>query len=77
MIPKEIHYIWLGEKIIPEEIKKYRNSWKCLEKSGFKIHKWTDKELNLDKMPQVIKKAYEYKQYAFVRFRLLSASDSL
>lgn len=78
MIPKIIHYCWLGSAPLPELAKrcialwkKYMPEWKYME--------WTEASLSqalsplkggegcwLDYMPTYVKQAYEAKKYAFV-----------
>ncbi len=64
MIPKVIHYCWFGEKPLPEDAKKYIESWKkyC---PGIEIIEWN--ELNYDiNCCDYVKEAYEAKKWAFV-----------
>ena len=64
MIPKVIHYIWLGGKPLPKIAEKCIESWKkfC---PNYEIKKWDETNLNIDKY-QFAKDAYESKKYAFV-----------
>ena len=74
MIPKKIHYIWLGGKDEPEILKKCKRSWKkyCPD---YEIIRWDETNLDLDKF-QFAKSAYEDKKYAFAsdvfRFDILN-----
>ena len=72
MIPKTIHYVWLGGKEIPENLKQYMSSWNMLEESGYEIKCWNEKNLLMDLIPPVIQVALKLKKYAFVAdyFRL-------
>lgn len=45
MIPKTIHYIWLGENEPNEHVKKCMQSWCILQDSGWNIKKWDDHSL--------------------------------
>jgi mannosyltransferase OCH1-like enzyme len=61
MIPRIVHYIWLGG-IMPNKNKKIleRNNFFL---RGFKIYLWTEK--NLDLSAPYVKKAYKAKKWAF------------
>lgn len=63
MIPKVIHYIWLGGKPLPKIAEKCIESWKkfCPD---YKIKRWDETNLNLDKYQFVID-ALKAKKYAF------------
>ena len=63
MIPKIIHYIWLGGKPLPELVNKCIESWKkyCPD---YEIKRWDESNLDLNKY-QFAKSAYEQKKYAF------------
>ncbi|MBO5910271.1 MAG: glycosyl transferase [Clostridia bacterium] len=63
MIPKIIHYIWLGENPLPKIAEKCIESWKkfC---PGYKIKRWDESNLNLDKY-DFVKDALKAKKYAF------------
>lgn len=73
MIPKIIHYIWLGNNPIPPQIKKCINSWSkvCPD---YEIKFWNEENLDLEKY-QYVKDALEAKKYAFasdvLRFEIL------
>lgn len=65
MIPKIIHFVWVGGNEKPDKIKKCMKTWKILEESGFEIKEWN--EDNFDVMGHdFTKKAYEQKKWAFV-----------
>lgn len=64
MIPKMIHYCWLGGNEIPETIKSYIKSWQnlCPE---YKIIQWNEK--NFDVNQNVFcQEAFKAKKWAFV-----------
>ncbi|MFQ6723981.1 MAG: glycosyltransferase family 32 protein [Clostridia bacterium] len=63
MIPKIIHYIWLGGKELPTIAKKCIDSWQkyCPD---YEIKRWDESNLNLDKY-QFVKDALDAKKYAF------------
>jgi len=64
MIPKKIHYIWLGgEK--DELSKRCIDSWYRVYKD-FEIVEWNEKNLDIDNQPEFVKKLYEKKKYQFV-----------
>lgn len=64
MIPKIIHYIWLGGKPLPKIAKKCIASWKkfCPD---YEMKFWNEENLDINKFP-FAKKAYECGKYAFV-----------
>ena len=63
MIPKVIHYIWLGGKELPPIAKKCIASWQkyCPD---YEIKRWDETNLDLDKY-QFVKDAMKAKKYAF------------
>lgn len=63
MIPKIIHYVWLGGKPLPKLTEACIKSWEkyC---PGFEIKRWDETNLNLNKY-QFVKDALEKKKYAF------------
>ena len=63
MIPKIIHYIWLGGKPLPKIVEKCMASWKkyCPD---YEIKRWDESNLDLNKY-EFAKDAYEAKKYAF------------
>ena len=73
MIPKKIHYIWLGGNEEPEILKKCKESWKkyCPD---YEIIKWDESNLDLD-CCDYCRQAYDAKKFAFasdvVRFDIL------
>ena len=73
MIPKIIHYIWLGGKEEPEILKKCKASWEkfCPD---YEIKRWDESNLNLDEC-KYAKEAYDSKKFAFasdyLRFKVL------
>ena len=64
MIPKKIHYCWFGRNPLPEDAKKYIESWKkyCPD---YEIKEWNEDNFNLDMYPYV-REAYENRKFAFV-----------
>lgn len=73
MIPKIIHYIWLGGKEEPAILKKCKASWKkfCPD---YEIKRWDESNLNID-CCAYCRDAYDAKKYAFasdvLRFHIL------
>ncbi len=63
MIPKIIHYIWLGGKELPDLDKECIESWKkyCPD---YEIKRWDESNLNLD-FCDYVREAYDNKKYAF------------
>ena len=64
MIPKIIHYCWFGGKPLPEDAKKYIESWEkyCPD---YKICRWDESTFDINEIPYV-KEAYEAKKWAFI-----------
>lgn len=73
MIPKKIHYIWLGGKPFPKLVTKCINSWRkfCPD---YEIIRWDESNINLD-CCSYCRKAYDAKKFAFasdaLRFHIL------
>jgi len=63
MIPKIIHYIWLGGKSLPSLEKKCIKSWRkfCPD---YEIKKWDETNFDINSN-QYCREAYEAKKYAF------------
>ncbi len=64
MIPKKIHYCWFGRNPLPEDAKKYIESWKehCPD---YEIIEWNEDSFDINSVPYV-KEAYENRKWAFV-----------
>ena len=64
MIPKKIHYCWFGGNPLPEDAKKYIESWKkyCPD---YEIIEWNESNFDINSNIYV-KEAYESKKWAFV-----------
>lgn len=73
MIPKIIHYIWLGNGPMPKVADKCLKSWEkyCPD---YEIKRWDESNLDLDLCPYV-REAYDAKKFAFasdvLRFQIL------
>ena len=63
MIPKIIHYIWLGKNPLPKIAEKCMASWKkfCPD---YEIKRWDESNLNLD-ICNYCREAYDAKKFAF------------
>lgn len=64
LIPKKIHYMWLGKKEIPDNLQKCIDSWRkyC---SDYQIIEWNEDNYDILKHPYM-KQAYENRAYGFV-----------
>lgn len=64
VIQKKIHYMWLGRKELPDNLKKCIESWKkyCPD---YEIIEWNEDNYDLDKHPYM-KDAYNAGAYGFV-----------
>lgn len=63
-IPKKIHYCWFGGKPLPEDAKKYIESWKkyCPD---YEIIEWNESNFDLNSN-MYVKEAYEARKWAFI-----------
>lgn len=63
-IPKKIHYCWFGGNPLPDDAKKYIDSWKkfCPD---YEIIEWNESNFDLNSN-DYIKEAYDAKKWAFV-----------
>ena len=79
MIPKIIHYIWLGGKEEPPILEKCKKSWKkfCPD---YEIKRWDESNLDLSKY-KFAKDAYEARKFAFAsdvfRFDILNQEGGI
>lgn len=64
MIPKKIHYIWVGGKEKPKEVQKCIKTWKKKFKD-FEIIEWNEENFDINSNAYT-KSAYEAKKWAFV-----------
>ena len=64
MIPKKIHYCWFGKNPLPEDAKRYIESWKkfCPD---YEIKEWNEENFDLDRYAYV-REAYDNRKFAFV-----------
>jgi hypothetical protein len=63
MIPKIIHYIWLGKKPKSKNIKNCIKSWQRLL-TDYEIYEWNEDNIDINSHPY-LKDAIEQKKYAF------------
>ncbi len=63
LIPKVIHYIWLGGCEIPDRLQKCMDSWKK-ECPSYVIKRWDESNLDLSGN-EYVKQAYDMKKYGF------------
>ena len=79
MIPKIIHYIWLGGNPLPEMVEKCIKSWEkfCPE---WEIKRWDESNLEID-FCKYCKQAYNEKKYAFasdaLRFKIIKENGGV
>lgn len=64
LIPKKIHYMWLGRKEIPSKLQRCIDSWKkyCAD---YEIIQWNEDNYDVNKHPYM-RDAYEKGAYGFV-----------
>lgn len=64
MIPKKLHYMWLGGKTLPDNLKRCVDSWQryCPD---YEIVEWNENNYDIQKHPYM-KQAYEVGAYGFV-----------
>lgn len=62
-IPKKIHYVWVGGKEKPTDIKMCIKTWKKLD--GYEIIEWNESNFDINSHP-FVKEAYKNKKWAFV-----------
>ena len=64
MIPKIIHYIWVGGKEKPADIKRCMDTWKK-HLEGYKVIEWNESNFDIEQHP-FVKAVYEAKKWAYV-----------
>lgn len=64
MIPKKIHYVWVGGKEKPDSIKKCMATWRK-QLGDYEIIEWNENNFDLTQN-KYIQQAYEAKKWAFV-----------
>lgn len=63
-IPKKIHYVWVGGKDKPKEIKRCMKTW-SKHLAGYEIIEWNEKNFDINSHP-FCKAAYDAKKWAYV-----------
>ncbi len=63
-IPKRIHYIWIGEKELPDEYKQNIESWEKYNPE-YEITQWNESNLTFDDC-EYLKSSYIEKKWAYV-----------
>ena len=64
LIPKKLHYMWLGRKPLPNSLKKCIDSWR-MYCPDYEIIEWNEDNYDIGKHPYM-KQAYDAKAYGFV-----------
>ncbi len=64
MIPKIIHYVWVGGQPKPKDIQRCMETWKKHLK-GYQIKEWNESNFDIDAHP-FTKQAYKEKKWAYV-----------
>ncbi len=64
MIPKKIHYVWVGNNPIPKDLQRCINTW-SKHLPDYKIIRWDESNFDIDSHP-FVKEAYKNKKWAFV-----------
>lgn len=64
MIPKVIHYVWLGNKEKPKNIQRCMKTWKKML-PDYEFIEWNESNFDVNES-EYTKKAYEAKKYAYV-----------
>lgn len=64
MIPKKIHYVWVGGKDKPKDIKKCMKTWQKHLKD-YEIIEWNENNFDINSHP-FCKAAYQAKKWAYV-----------
>lgn len=64
MIPKKIHYVWVGGNKKPNDIERCMNTWRR-HLSDYEIVEWNENNFDINSHPYA-KAAYEAKKWAYV-----------
>ena len=64
MIPKKIHYVWVGGNPKSKDIERCIKTWKK-HLPDYEIIEWNENNFDINSN-QYVKKAYEHKKWAFV-----------
>ena len=65
MIPKIIHYVWIGGAPLPELAERCVASWKKYM-PDWKYMRWDESDFDIAAAPLYVRQAYEARKYAFV-----------
>lgn len=65
MIPKILHYIWLGNNPLTPLAEECLASWKAAM-PDWKIMRWDESNFDINAAPIYVRQAYEARKYAFV-----------
>ena len=65
MIPKIIHYVWIGGAPLPELAERCIASWKKYM-PGWEYMRWNESNFDIAAAPLYVRQAYEAKKFAFV-----------
>ena len=65
MIPKIIHYVWLGDKEIPEQLQQYIATWQH-HMPDWEIREWNEQNFAIGHAPAYVREAYLRGKWAFV-----------
>lgn len=65
MIPKIIHYVWMGGKEIPPQLRGYMATWRQFM-PDWEIREWNEKNFSIANAPIYVREAYEHGKWAFV-----------
>lgn len=63
-IPKKIHYVWVGGKEKPADIRRCMKTWKK-HLQDYEIIEWNEENFDIDSHP-FVKSAYQAKKWAYV-----------
>lgn len=65
MIPKILHYCWMGGNPLPPSVKEYIKSWKkyCPD---YEINEWNEDNFDISSTPLYVRQAYKAKMWSFV-----------
>ena len=65
MIPKKLHYVWLGGAPIPQEYQRYIDGWRDMM-PDWEIVRWDETNFDIEGSCDYCRQAYQAKRWAFV-----------
>ena len=65
MIPKTIHYIWVGSRTIPAKYQSFINEW-SRKMPDWEIIRWDESNFDIEHSADYCREAYALKKWAFV-----------